>query len=144
MSQDVAKCCKMLHIDCLVTPPPGSGVKTLPGSKSQKESPGESLRGLGRPPEKSLHTVKCGNRLRVGVRSKSASMSRFACRPFQQISRHFATKSDTLVVILNSVQTRCIVKGEAQKSPVFWRFSGGLCFSQGRLFSRNSTRTPPP
>ena len=26
----------------------------------------------------------------------------------------------------NSVQTRCIVKGEAQKSPLFWRFSGGF------------------
>ena len=25
---------------------------------------------------------------------------------------------------INSVQTRCIVKGEAQKSPLFWRFSG--------------------
>ena len=31
---------------------------------------------------------------------------------------------------INSVQTRCIVKGEAQKSPLFWRFSGGgLIFS---------------
>ena len=27
---------------------------------------------------------------------------------------------------INSVQTRCIVKGEAQKSPRFWRFSGGF------------------
>ena len=26
----------------------------------------------------------------------------------------------------NSVQTRCIVEGEAQKSPLFWRFSGGF------------------
>ena len=43
---------------------------------------------------------------------------------------------------INSVQTRCIVKGEAQKSPLFWRFSGGFCFSQDRLFSRNSTRKP--
>ena len=33
-------------------------------------------------------------------------------------------------------------KGEAQKSPLFWRFSGGFCFSQDRLFSRNSTRKP--
>ena len=40
------------------------------------------------------------------------------------------------------MQTRCIVKGEAQKSPLFWRFSGGVCFSQHRLFSRNSTRKP--
>ena len=35
-----------------------------------------------------------------------------------------------------------IVKGEAQKSPLFWRFSGGFWFSQERLFSRNSTRKP--
>ena len=42
----------------------------------------------------------------------------------------------------NSVQTRCIVKGEAQKSPLFWRFSGGFWFSQDRLFSRKSTRKP--
>ena len=27
---------------------------------------------------------------------------------------------------INSVQTRCIVKGEAQKSPLFWQFSRGL------------------
>ena len=44
--------------------------------------------------------------------------------------------------MFNSVQTRCIVKGEAQKSPLFWRFSGGFWFSQDRLFSRNSTRNP--
>ena len=43
---------------------------------------------------------------------------------------------------INSVQTRCIVKGEAQKSPLFWRFSGGFSFSQDRLLSRNSTRKP--
>ena len=36
----------------------------------------------------------------------------------------------------NNVQTRCIVKGEAQTSPLFWRFS------RERLFSRNSTRKP--
>ena len=43
---------------------------------------------------------------------------------------------------VDSVQTRCIVKGEAQKSPLFWRFSGGFCFSQERLFFLNSTRKP--
>ena len=43
---------------------------------------------------------------------------------------------------INSVQTRCIVKGEAQKSPLFWRFSGGFWFSEDRLFSRNSPRKP--
>ena len=36
----------------------------------------------------------------------------------------------------------CIVKGDAQKSPLFWRFSGGFWFSQDRLFSGNSTRKP--
>ena len=46
------------------------------------------------------------------------------------------------VVYVNSVQTRCIVKGEAQKSPLFRRFSGGFWLSQDRLFSRNSTRKP--
>ena len=40
------------------------------------------------------------------------------------------------------MQTRCIVEGEAQKSPLFWRFSGGFRFFQERLFSRNSTRKP--
>ena len=43
---------------------------------------------------------------------------------------------------INNVQTRCIVEGEAQNHPLFWRFSGGFCFSQDRLFSRNSTRKP--
>ena len=46
------------------------------------------------------------------------------------------------VLFINSVQTRCIVKGEAQKSPLFWRFSGGFWFSQDRVFSKNSTRKP--
>ena len=36
-----------------------------------------------------------------------------------------STIEDCLPTI-NSVQTRCIVKGEAQKSPLFRRFSGGL------------------
>ena len=49
---------------------------------------------------------------------------------------------EKLTKTISSVQTRCIVKGEAQKSPLFWRFSGGFWFSQDRLFSRNSTRNP--
>ena len=54
-----------------------------------------------------------------------------------------STKQKTLETFsINSVQTRCIVKGEAQKSPLFWRFSGFLWFSQDRLVSRNSTRKP--
>ena len=45
----------------------------------------------------------------------------------------------------SSVQTRCIVKGEAQKNPIFWsliQFSGvfwGFLIFSGALFSRNST-----
>ena len=27
---------------------------------------------------------------------------------------------------IDSVQTRCIVQGKAQESPLFWRFSGGF------------------
>ena len=46
------------------------------------------------------------------------------------------------LLIFNNVQTRCIAKGEAQKSPLLWRFSGGFQFSQDRLFSRNSIRKP--
>ena len=30
---------------------------------------------------KHSYTVECGNRLRVGVRAKNASVSGFACRP---------------------------------------------------------------
>ena len=48
----------------------------------------------------------------------------------------------TLAHQINSVQTRCIVKGEAQKSPLFWRFSGGFWFSQDRLLSGISTSKP--
>ena len=44
---------------------------------------------------------------------------------------------------INSVQTRCIVKGEAQKSLLFWRYSwGGVWFSQESLLSRNSIAKP--
>ena len=33
--------------------------------------------------------------------------------------------------VFNSVEIVCIVKGEAQKSPLLWRFSRGGWFSQG-------------
>ena len=36
--------------------------------------------------------------------------------------------------VINSVRSRCIVKGEAQKNPLFWRFSG--------LFSGKTKRKP--
>ena len=39
---------------------------------------------------------------------------------------------------INSLQTRCIVKGKAQKIPLFWWSSGGFWFSQDRLFSRKT------
>ena len=44
-----------------------------------------------------------------------------------------------LLNFFNSVQTRCIVKGETQKSPPFWRFSGGFDFLRIAC-SWNSTR----
>ena len=43
---------------------------------------------------------------------------------------------------INSLQTGCIVKGEAQKSPLFGRYSVFVYFFQERLFSRTSTRNP--
>ena len=43
---------------------------------------------------------------------------------------------------LNSVQTRCIVKGEVQKSPLFWRFSGVFWRPEQCLLSKNFTRNP--
>ena len=58
---------------------------------------------------------------------------------FWRILTHLCTQKTTFI---NSVHTRCIVKNEGQKSPLFWRFSGGFWFSQDRLLSRNSTRKP--
>ena len=46
---------------------------------------------------------------------------------------------DEALFQFNSVQTRCTIKGEAQKSPLLAIFWGAL-ISQERLFSRNSTR----
>ena len=76
----------------------------------------------------------------------------FVSRPLCFTAEFFRTKSrvnftgdffvNSFRPFLNSVQTRCILKGEAQKSPLFWRFSGGFWFSQDRLFSGNSTRKP--
>ena len=48
---------------------------------------------------------------------------------FLNILAEYALLLMTVMVFLpwiNSVQTRCIVKGEAQKSPLFWRFSRGF------------------
>ena len=42
---------------------------------------------------------------------------------------------------INSVQTRRIVKGEAQKSPLFWRISGSFRFSQDRLWQEFHKKT---
>ena len=61
---------------------------------------------------------------------KDMNDSRSHLQSANRMSAHFA--------LFDSVQTRCIVKGEAQKSPLFWRFSGGFWFSQ----DRNSTRKP--
>ena len=67
------------------------------------------------------------------------------CSKFSVVSASQETKHEKPSKFrehIHSVQIRCIVKGEAQKSPLFWRFSRGCWFSQDRLFSRNSTRKP--
>ena len=58
-------------------------------------------------------------------------------------SRYLQLRSFYLrfVFFINSVRTRCVVKGKAQKSPLFWRFSGVFDFS-GSPDLRNSTRKP--
>ena len=45
-------------------------------------------------------------------------------------------------MVVNSAQAGCIVKAEAQKSPLFWRFSVLFLFFEDRLLSRNFTRQP--
>ena len=52
------------------------------------------------------------------------------------------TKTTVTPAQFNSVQTRCIVKGEAQKNPLLGQFSGGFRFSEERLLCKNSTRKP--
>ena len=46
------------------------------------------------------------------------------CPSFPWSFRKYQGKPQKHQGFFNSVQTRCIVKGEAQKSPFFWRFSG--------------------
>ena len=48
------------------------------------------------------------------------------------------------MIQINTVQTRCIVKARLRKVHFSGDFLGGFrfCFSQDRLFSRNSTRKP--
>ena len=41
--------------------------------------------------------------------------------------------------VFRRVETRCIVNGEAQQSPLFWLFFGGVWFSHERLCTRSST-----
>ena len=50
---------------------------------------------------------------------------------FCKKQKRFSAKISGFLRFLNSVQTRCIVKGEAQKSPLFSRCSGGFCFFSG-------------
>ena len=43
---------------------------------------------------------------------------------------------------INSVQARCIAKGEAQKNPLFWMFSGGfLIFPRSPILTHTHTDT---
>ena len=69
-----------------------------------------------------------------------------SCVSLQNMHAHLVLKigdqkSNTNFLFSNSVQTRSIVKGEAQRSPLFWRFLGGFDFLRSAC-SRNSTRRP--
>ena len=48
--------------------------------------------------------------------------------PSAEITPKTHTKIRTSFATFNSVQTRCIVKGEAQKSPLCWQFLGAFDF----------------
>ena len=102
-----------------------------PGCKPQvPQSTGLEISNLSfRPSRPSLpwKSLEFIHNIKVGQRTPNF------CTTSRSSRHNFCTS-------FNNVQTRCIVKDEAQKSQLFWRFSGGFCFSQERLFSRNSTR----
>ena len=50
----------------------------------------------------------------------------YVCLFVVEVPWQITYNSNSCMKCINSVQTRCIVKGEAQKSPLFWRFSGGF------------------
>ena len=51
------------------------------------------------------YTAKCGNRLRVEVHAKNASVSGFACRPFYEWRRRHLSEG---TFSKNRLSTRCI------------------------------------
>ena len=65
----------------------------------------------------------------LGLKGPCAKQSHWGPPPLdsrQETHLQFA-QIDALEII-SSLQTRCIVKGEAQKSPLFWRFFGVFDF----------------
>ena len=83
-----------------------------------------------------------GNRFPWGVSSWGFAPPPLFCSPVWRSLECLLPRNYCDNDFLSSVQTRCVVKGEAQKSPLLWRFSGGFWFCQDRLFSRNSARKP--
>ena len=70
--------------------------------------------------EKKCRDFWCNfNGLSLFPKKQSRNILDKFCEIQSNVRRKFGTK-------INSVQTRCIVTGEAQKSPLFWRFSGGF------------------
>ena len=69
------------------------------------------------------------------------ALSRDTCHT-THVALCFVRSCKLSLLLLNNVQTACIVKGEAQRRPTFWRFSWGFSFSQVRLISRNSSTGP--
>ena len=76
---------------------------------------------------------------KASKKSRSGTVRKDSFDTFWRLS---PKTSQTVPETFNSAQTRCIVKGEAQKSQLFWRFSGGFWSSEERLFCKNSTRQP--
>ena len=67
--------------------------------------------------------------LRKAVNGQSCFSNRALVKAIEAPRRLEKCVSEPLTLAstrINSVQTRCIVKGEAQESPLFWRFSGGF------------------
>ena len=77
----------------------------------------------------------------LGFSQELTRRSNRTCNPIMNHVSH-ARSHDCSASLNQQCATTCIVKGEAQKSPLFWRFSGGFWFSQDRLFSRNSPSKP--
>ena len=79
--------------------------------------------------------------------SRDNGCRQFCCEhphSFSQMPRNFCTETLYLISVVDlvSVQAGSLVKGEAKKSPLLWRFSGGsLVFSAARVLWEFEYRT---